>query len=311
MIMKYIKLNTDAEMPIIGLGTWRSEPGEVYQSIRWAIKLGYKHIDCASVYDNQKEIGQAIHDAIKEGDIKREELFVVSKLWNDSHAPENVRPAVEQTLEDLQLDYLDLYLVHWPVAQKKGTILPVKDEDWIPLKELPLELTWAEMEKLYNDGVVKAIGVSNFSAQKIGNLIEKAEIVPAVNQIENHPLLQQNELAEFCRKNQIAVVAYSPLGSQHHENAKDVLENETVKEIAGRLKITPAQVVLAWQMQRGIAVIPKSVHEPRLRENFAAQTVVLDEADMAQIASLDEHYRFTDGKKFLNSKAGYENIWDE
>ena len=176
--MKYIKLNTDAEMPIIGLGTWRSEPGEVYQSIRWAIKLGYKHIDCASVYENQKEIGQAIHDAIKEGDIKREELFVVSKLWNDSHAPENVRPAVEQTLEDLQLDYLDLYLVHWPVAQKKGTILPVKDEDWIPLKELPLELTWAEMEKLYNDGVVKAIGVSNFSAQKIGNLIEKAEIVP-------------------------------------------------------------------------------------------------------------------------------------
>ncbi len=307
--MKYIRLNNDLEMPIIGLGTWLSEPGEVYQAVRWAIKIGYRHIDCASIYGNEAEIGQALYDAVREGDIKREELFVTSKLWNDSHAAEDVRPALEQTLKDLQLEYLDLYLVHWPVAQAKGTQMPVKKEDWVPLSELPLEITWAEMEKAYNDGLVKAIGVSNFNQKDIAGLIEKAEIVPAVNQVENHPLLQQNELVEFCRKNEIAVTAYSPLGSQHHEAGESVLGNMVIKEMAERLKATPAQVVLAWQMQRGIAVIPKSVHEERLKENFAAQALVLDDADMAEISRLDKGYRFVNGKKFLNPDAGYDEIW--
>lgn len=307
--MKSLKLNNEIDMPIIGLGTWKSKPGEVYQAIRWAIKLGYHHIDCAPIYGNEKEIGQALHDAVKEGDIKRENLFVTSKLWNDSHAKVDVLSALKQTLEDLQLEYLDLYLMHWPVAQKKGVGMPSSDADMISLKDLPLETTWVAMEEVYQKGLVKAIGVSNFSQEKLSNLIEKTTIVPSVNQVESHPFLQQNELLDYCRKNMIVLTAYSPLGSGEHKNGLNLMENDVIKEIAQRLEVSSAQVVLAWQVNRGVISIPKSIHNERIKENFASQSIELDEEDMKKIASLDKKYRFIDGEIFAKGDYTLENIW--
>ncbi len=296
--MKNIKLNNDYEMPMMGLGTWKSNPGEVYQAVRWAIKLGYRHIDCAHIYGNEKEIGQALHDAMSEGDIKRSDLFVTSKLWNDSHNPADVLPALKQSLSDLQLEYLDLYLIHWPVAQKKGTVMPHSDKDMEPLKDVPIDFTWAEMEKAAKFGLVRSLGVSNFGPKSLSHLIQQAEIIPAVNQVECHPFLQQDALLEFCRQNMIVMTAYSPLGSQHEVNEPDLLSHPQIVEISQRLHITPAQVVLAWQLARGVVVIPKSVREERLKENLAATVIELDDADIAKINSLDKGYRYITGQSF-------------
>lgn len=315
--MKYVRLNNDSLMPIIGLGTWKSSTGEVYQAIRWAIKLGYRQIDCAPIYGNEKEVGQAIHDAIKEGDIKRNDLFVTSKLWNNAHAKEAVIPALKQTLVDLQLEYLDLYLMHWPVAQKEDVLMPSKAEDMISLKKIPLEVTWAGMEDAYNQGLVKSIGVSNFNAKKLENLKQKAEVMPSVNQIEHHPLLQQNDLIDYCKKNMITITAYSPLGSMDrdaslkHANEPVLLENAVIKEISERLKVSPAQILLAWSMNKDIVVIPKSVHQNHINENFAAQAVELDDADMKKIDALDKNYRYLQGEVFVLGDYTLENIWEE
>lgn len=313
--MKYAKLNTEANIPLIGLGTWKSKAGEVYTAVRWALKLGYTHFDCASIYGNQSEIGQAFHDAFTEDNLKREDLFITSKLWNDSHAPEDVLPALRQTLHDLRLDYLDLWLMHWPIAQRKNTASPASDNDMIPLTQIPLESTWAEMEKAYNSGLVKALGVSNFGIKNLQLLLDKANITPAVNQVECHPYLQQEELLNFCNKNMIVLTAYSSLGSADRSatlkrpDEPKLLEDKTITEIAARLKATPAQIILAWLMQRNIAVIPKSVHENHLRENLASLNLTLDDKDMQKIAALNRNYRFLNGDDFSYGDYKPENIF--
>lgn len=307
--MKYLKLNTEAQMPIIGLGTWKSKSGETYQAVRWAIKLGYKHIDCASAYGNEAEVGQAISDAIKEGDIKREDLFVTSKLWNDSHLPADVIPALEKSLRDLQLEYLDLYLIHWPVASKKDSEEPVS------LSEIPLEMTWNEMIKAKKQGLTRAIGVSNFGIKNLELLKKNTEEIPSVVQVECHPYLCQEKLLEYCKNNMIVMTAYSPLGSKdrpqtlQHQQEPELLTNPTIIAIAEKNKSTPAQILLAFHIQRGVAVIPKSVHHERLSENISSLNVELDSEDMQKIANLNQDYRFIDGKSFEKGQYQAETIF--
>lgn len=317
--MKYHKFNNGDEIPLLGLGTWKSSPGEVYGAVREAIKAGYRHIDCAAIYENEAEIGLALKDAISDGDVKREELWITSKLWNSGHGKNNVIPALQKTLADLQLDYLDLYLIHWPIPLKEDRKFATLSSHFYSIEERPIENTWEGMEQAIKQGLTRHIGVSNFSSKKLKKLIENATIKPEVNQIELHPYLQQNEMLEFCKKENILLTAYSPLGSKDRAPAfkgKDepnLLANPTIDEIANNRNISSAQVLLAWAVNRGTAVIPKSVNRKRIQENIAAADIILGEKNMDRIELLDKHFRYINGKFWAIPGSGYtlENLWDE
>ncbi len=311
--MTALKFRNNDEMPILGLGTFRSEPNEVYNAVLSAIKIGYKHIDCAAAYGNEKEVGNAIAEAIKQGLVTREDLWVTSKLWNASHGVENVIPALNQTLEDLQLEYLDLYLIHWPVALKKGTEMPEKASDFIPLSEVPLTNTWKGMEAALEQGLAKHIGVSNFNENQLKEILATAVHQPEMNQVEMHPFLQQEALQSFCVQNDMLLTAYAPLGSLVDENSTlRLLENDTIKNIAKARHMSPAQVALAYTIQRGIAVIPKSINEARLLQNLETLNHTLTEEDMALLKDLDKAHRFIDGKFWEVENGPYtaESIWN-
>ena len=200
-------------MPAIGLGTWRSEKGEVGAAVLSAIKVGYRHFDCSPIYGNEKEIGEAFSMAFREGLVKRQELWITSKLWNDNHAKEHVLPALRQTLADLQLDYLDLYLIHWPVAFRHGVVMPKEENNFLKPEEAPLDKTWKGMEAALAEGLARHIGVSNFSSARLEKLLEVAEHAPEVNQVECHPFLAQKELLEVCKRHGVVLTGYCPLGS--------------------------------------------------------------------------------------------------
>jgi methylglyoxal/glyoxal reductase len=255
------KLNNGVEIPYLGLGVYQSPPGEItLRGVRNALKIGYRQIDTAELYGNEKDVGRAL----RESGIRREDVFITTKVWNSNQGYDSTLYACEGSLGRLGLSYVDLYLIHWPV-QGLG------DE------------TWRAMIKLLHQGKTRAIGVSNYSIRELNELLDKSDIVPAVNQVEFHPFLYQEELLRFCKNNKIQLEAYSPLTRGKRLNHPNILE------LAKKYNKTPAQVLIRWSLQHNVVVIPKSIHEARIKENSQVFDFQLEPKDMKLLDSLNEN----------------------
>ena len=314
--MKALPLHDGSQIPALGLGTWLSEPDEVYRAVRRAIEIGYRHIDCAWIYGNEEEVGRGIREALTAGDCTRDQLWITTKLWNDCHEPKHVQPALERSLKLLGLEYVDLYLVHWPVALKHGVSLPQSPDDFLTLDEVPLQSTWEAMAKLPATGLSRRVGVSNFSASKIEAVCQTG-VVPVVNQVELHPYNQQNDLLAAMAKREILATAYSPLGSGGRPSAMrgeaevSLLGDPAVNRIADSHNATPAQVLLAWGLARGTSVIPKSTNPARIAQNLAAREVELTAKDRAALDGLEKGARYVSGSFWCPEGSPYtlESLW--
>ncbi|KAI4748259.1 hypothetical protein E4T50_01435 [Aureobasidium sp. EXF-12298] len=303
-----VKLNSGHEMPLVGFGLWKVDNDTCADTVYNAIKVGYRLFDGACDYGNEKEVGQGVARAIKDGLVKREELFLVSKLWNSFHDADQVKPIAKKQLADLGIDYFDLYIIHFPVALKyvdPSVRYPpswTDENDKITFSKTPLSETYKAMEELVNEGLAKSIGVSNYNGALMLDLLRYAKITPATLQIEHHPYLTQQGLVNLCKENNIHVTAYSSFGPasfvelkmQRAHDTPLLFDNETVKKIADKHNKSAGQVLLRWATQRGVAVIPKSNNKDRLAQNLDVCSFDLAEDEIEAISGLDRGLRFND-----------------
>ncbi|MGA9720119.1 MAG: aldo/keto reductase [Acidobacteriaceae bacterium] len=309
-------------MPAIGLGTFGSDhvsPAEVAAAVEGAAAVGYRHFDCASVYGNEYQIGSALQQVLRSG-IKREQLWITSKLWNDNHGEDDVIPSCRQSLSDLRLDYLDLYLVHWPFPNyhPPGCDVTSRSKEAKPYIHTEFMKTWRKMEELMESGLVRHIGTSNMTIPKLKLLLSDARIKPAVNEMELHPHFQQPELFEFVRTHVIVPVGYSPIGSpgrpDRDRTAQDSVptQDPVIVKIANRLRVHPAAVCVKWAVQRGQVPIPFSTDRNHYLANLEAiVSEPLTEVDMREITAIDRNCRLIKGQVFLwKDGQSWEDLWD-
>ncbi|XP_031102611.1 aldose reductase [Ipomoea triloba] len=293
-------------IPAIGLGTWKAQNprDNVYTAI---VEGGYRHVDTAAQYGVQEGVGEGLKAAIHAG-VERKTLFVTSKLWCTDLSPDRVRPALMSTLQELQLDYLDLFLIHWPFHLKEGASMPPKAGD---VSGFDMHGVWREMEKLVADKLVRDIGVCNFTVKKLNKLLDIAKIKPSVCQMEMHPGWRNDKMLDACKDNNIHVTAYSPLGSDE----RDLVHDPMVEKVAKKLNKTPGQVLVKWAIQRGTSTIPKSNHAHRIKENISIFDWEIPKQDFEALSSIPDQRRVLNGEDmFVNKTDGpfksVADLWD-
>lgn len=315
-----LTLRTGAQFPMVGLGLWKVAKPAVAPLIEAAIRAGFRHFDGACDYGNEEQAGDGYRLAIQKGLCKREDLWITSKLWNTYHKREHVRQAAEKSLRDLKIDYFDLYLIHFPIAQEFVPFDVRYPPEWffdpqaarpsMKPARVPIRETWEAMESLVDAGLAKNIGVCNFGTSLLRDLLSYCRIPPAVLQVELHPYLTQEKLLRVCRESEIAVTGFSPLGAISYLSigmatpGESVLEQPAVLAAAKRLGKTPGQVVLRWGVQRGTAIVPKTSRVERLAENLAIFDFELSAEEMATISALDRNRRFNDPGDFCERAFG-------
>ncbi|KAI9716458.1 MAG: hypothetical protein M1812_005353 [Candelaria pacifica] len=289
-----LKLNTGAEIPAVGFGTWQ-DAGAQEAAVLAALKAGYRHIDTARIYGTESAVGTAI----KHSGVPRNEIFITTKLWNNSHHPDDVEPALDASLKDLGTDYLDLYLMHWPSAFERGdTLMPKDSNGKMKTADIDYVDTYKAMEKLLKTGKTRAIGISNFSHSELDRLLKETTIVPAAHQLELHPWLQQTEFVDFNKSKGIHITQYSPFGNQNEiydsgKNMGKLIDDPTLVEIGKKYNKNGAQTALAWGIAHSHSVIPKSKTPHRIQQNLEADFKLSSE-DVKKIDGIDKKIRFND-----------------